>query len=77
MCFATRSRRRPLLTNYQTVKASIDRLKKIEALKNSPEWNEVPKKEQSRADRDLSSLKKSLGGIQEMKNHAISTRCSS
>lgn len=56
-----------MLTNYQTVKASIDRLKKIEALKNSPEWNEVPKKEQSRYERDLASLQKSLGGIQDMK----------
>jgi ribosomal protein S2 len=56
-----------MLTNYQTVKASIDRLKKIEALKGSPEWNEVPKKEQSRYDRDLASLQKSLGGIQDMK----------
>ncbi|MGZ3687298.1 MAG: 30S ribosomal protein S2 [Bdellovibrionota bacterium] len=56
-----------MLTNYQTVKASIDRLKKIEALKNSPEWNEVPKKEQSRYDRELDKLQKSLGGIQDMK----------
>jgi small subunit ribosomal protein S2 len=56
-----------MLTNYQTVKASIDRLKKIEALKNSPEWTEVPKKEQSRYDRELDKLQKSLGGIQEMK----------
>src|SRR3954468_21104708 len=56
-----------MLTNYQTVKASIDRLKKIEALKNSPEWNETPKKEQSRYDRELEKLHKSLGGIQEMK----------
>lgn len=56
-----------MLTNYQTVKASIDRLKKIEALKNSPEWIETPKKEQSRYDRELDKLKKSLGGIEEMK----------
>src|SRR4051812_374492 len=56
-----------MLTNYQTVKASIDRLKKIEALKNSPEWNETPKKEQSRYDRELEKLKKSLGGIEDMK----------
>lgn len=56
-----------MLTNYQTVKASIDRLKKIEALKNSPEWNETPKKMQSRFDRELDKLKKSLGGIEEMK----------
>jgi small subunit ribosomal protein S2 len=56
-----------MLTNYQTVRASIDRLKKIEALKGSPEWNEVPKKEQSRYDRELEKLKKSLGGIEDMK----------
>ncbi len=56
-----------MLTNYQTVKASIDRLKKIEALKNSPEWTETPKKEQSRYDRELEKLHKSLGGIQDMK----------
>ena len=56
-----------MLTNYQTVKASIDRLKKIEALKDSPEWNEVPKKEQSRYNRDFDKLQKSLGGIQDMK----------
>lgn len=56
-----------MLTNYQTVKASIDRLKKIESLKGSPEWNEVPKKEQARYDRELAKLKKSLGGIEDMK----------
>ena len=56
-----------MLTNYQTVKASIDRLKKIEGLKASAEWNEVPKKEQSKYDRELDKLQKSLGGIQDMK----------
>lgn len=56
-----------MLTNYQTVKASIDRLKKLEALKGSPEWNEIPKKEQAMHDRELEKLKKSLGGIQDMK----------
>lgn len=56
-----------MLTNYQTVKASIDRLKKIEALKASAEWNDVPRKEQSRNNRELEKLKASLGGIQDMK----------
>jgi small subunit ribosomal protein S2 len=56
-----------MLTNYQTVKASIDRLKKIETLKNSPEWTDVPKKEQARYDREYDKLKKSLGGIEDMK----------
>jgi small subunit ribosomal protein S2 len=56
-----------MLTNYQTVKASIDRFKKLESLKNSSEWNETPKKMQSKYDRELSKLHKSLGGIQDMK----------
>lgn len=56
-----------MLTNYQTVKASIDRLKKIEALKASAEWNDTPKKEQSKLDRELEKLKQSLGGIEDMK----------
>jgi len=36
-------------------------------LKNSPEWNDTPKKEQARFDRELDKLKKSLGGIEDMK----------
>jgi len=56
-----------MLTNYQTVKASIDRLKKIEGQKASDEWKDISKKEQSRIDREYDKLKKSLGGIEEMK----------
>ena len=56
-----------MLTNFQTVKASIDRLKKIESLKNSESWNDYTKKEQSGFDRELTKLKKALGGIQDMK----------
>ena len=37
-----------MLTNYQTVKASIDRLKKLEALKESEEWNDYSRKIQSK-----------------------------
>ncbi len=56
-----------MLTNYQTVKASIDRLKKLEELKGSPEWDQLPKKEQSRLNRYLDKLIESLGGIKDMK----------
>jgi small subunit ribosomal protein S2 len=57
-----------MLTNYQTVKASIDRLKKLEAMKNNAaEWADVPKKMQSRYEREMDKLHKSLGGIQDMK----------
>jgi small subunit ribosomal protein S2 len=56
-----------MLTNFQTVKASIDRLKKLESLKATDHWNDYTKKEQSGFDRELGKLKKALGGIQDMK----------
>jgi len=56
-----------MLTNYQTVKASIDRLKKIDALKASDEWGQLSKKEASRIERERQKLQQSLGGITEMK----------
>ena len=56
-----------MLTNFQTVKASIDRLKKLESLKATDNWNDYTKKEQSGFDRELGKLKKALGGIQDMK----------
>ncbi len=56
-----------MLTNFQTVKASIDRLKKLESLKGSEQWNDYTKKEQSGFDRELAKLKRGLGGIQDMK----------
>lgn len=56
-----------MLTNYQTIKASIERLKKIEAMKLSDEWNDTSKKMQSKLDRELEKLKQSLGGIEDMK----------
>lgn len=56
-----------MLTNYQTVKASVDRLKKLKTLMESEEWKEVPKKEQARYNRELEKLENSLGGVVEMK----------
>ncbi len=56
-----------MLTNYQTIRQSIDRMKKIEALKASEEWTQVPKKEQARYNRDLEKLQRSLGGIADLK----------
>ncbi len=56
-----------MLTNFQTIKASIDRLKKLETLKSTEQWNDYTKKEQAGFDRELGKLKKALGGIQDMK----------
>lgn len=56
-----------MLTNYQTIKASIDRLKKIETMKLNGEFEALPKKEQSALNREAEKLQASLGGIKEMK----------
>jgi small subunit ribosomal protein S2 len=56
-----------MLTNYQTIRQSIERLRKLEALKASEDWKDTPKKMQSRYEREIQKLKQSLGGIEEMK----------
>ena len=55
------------LTNYQTVKASIDRLKKIEAMKLNGDFEALTKKEQAMLNREADKLDASLGGIKDMK----------
>jgi small subunit ribosomal protein S2 len=55
------------LTNYQTVKASIDRLKKIEAMKTNGDFDALTKKEQAMLGREEEKLNASLGGIKDMK----------
>ncbi len=56
-----------MLTNYQTVRASIERMKTIEKMRTTDEWADLTKKEQSRLDREFVKLEKSLGGIRDMK----------
>lgn len=55
------------LTNYQTVKASIDRLKRIENMRTNGDWEAITKKEQSMLSREEEKLNASLGGIKDMK----------
>ncbi len=55
------------LTNYQTVKASIERLKKIEAMKLNGDFEALTKKEQAMLNREADKLDASLGGIKDMK----------
>ncbi|MEW6057164.1 MAG: 30S ribosomal protein S2 [Bdellovibrionota bacterium] len=55
------------LTNYQTIKASIDRLKRLETLKAGEDFEALTKKEQSMIGREIEKLEASLGGIKDMK----------
>ncbi len=55
-----------MLTNFQTIKRSIDRLNKLEAMKNEEIYNLLPKKEVLELEKERSKLEKTLGGIKNM-----------
>jgi small subunit ribosomal protein S2 len=55
-----------MLTNFQTIKRSIDRLNKLEAMKTEEIYNLLPKKEVLELEKERSRLEKSLGGIKNM-----------
>jgi small subunit ribosomal protein S2 len=55
-----------MLTNFQTIKRSIDRLNKLEAMKNEEIYNLLPKKEVLELEKERSKLERSLGGIKNM-----------
>jgi len=55
------------LTNFRTVKKSLDRFKELLAtMANEEEWNTLSKKDRSRIQRDVERYKKSLDGLKEM-----------
>jgi small subunit ribosomal protein S2 len=57
-----------MLTNFQTIKASIDRLKKLEEILEDPKMAEaLTKKEMLGVRRERDKLMVSLGGIKNMK----------
>ena len=55
-----------MLTNFQTIRKSIDRLKKLEAMKNEEIYNLLPKKEILELEKERTRLERSLGGIKNM-----------
>ena len=56
-----------LLTNYQTVQNSIQKLKNIEAMKEDGRYDMLTKKERLGMDRQQEGLMKNLAGIKDMK----------
>jgi small subunit ribosomal protein S2 len=55
-----------MLTNFATIKRSIDRLKKIEAMAQDGTYDLLTKKEVLQLEREKAKLEKSLGGIKMM-----------
>ena len=55
------------LTNYETILAAIDRLKKLTQMKENEEMEKEGKKNYFRLEKQRQKLEKNLGGIQEMR----------
>lgn len=56
-----------LLTNFQTVQKSIQKMKDIEAMRNDGRFEALTKKERLEYDREHEALNKNLAGIRDMK----------
>jgi small subunit ribosomal protein S2 len=57
-----------MLTNFTTVKKSIERLKKIEAMKEDGTMNLLTKREAAALEKERAKLDKNLSGIKDMKD---------
>ncbi|MDQ5883727.1 MAG: small subunit ribosomal protein [Pseudomonadota bacterium] len=55
-----------MLTNYKTVRQSINRLKELKKMKQEGAFENMIKKEGLMLERELEKLERSLGGIQDM-----------
>ncbi len=56
-----------MLTNFQTIRKRVERLREIEQLRDSGQLEMLPKKEQARLLDELARLEKYLGGIKTLK----------
>ena len=56
-----------MLTNFETIKGRIAKLKKIEAMAEDGKFDVLPKKEVIQLKKEWEKLEKNLGGIKDMK----------
>lgn len=56
-----------MLTNFKTISQSIDKLRKVEKMKENGDFSLLTKKEQSKIEKDVGKLEKNLGGIKNMR----------
>ena len=55
-----------MLTNYRTIKQSIDRLRKLEKMQEDGTFDMLPKKEVAALQKEMFNLERNLGGIKDM-----------
>lgn len=56
-----------MLTNYKTITLSVDKLRKVEKMKETGDFALLTKKERSKIDKDVIKLERNLGGIKDMR----------
>jgi small subunit ribosomal protein S2 len=56
-----------MLTNFETIRLRINRLKELEEMRDTGEFYRRPKKEVAVLNRELTKLEKSLGGLKNMR----------
>ena len=56
-----------MLTNFETIRGRVNKLREMEEFIASGHIEKLPKKEQAQLNRQLSKLSKTLGGIKEMR----------
>ncbi len=54
------------LTNFRTIKKNVERLKKLEKMKEDGTFSALPKKEVLRLEKEQAKMEKTLGGIKNM-----------
>ena len=55
-----------MLTNFETIRARVERLKKLEEMQNDGTFDVLPKKEVILLKKEMEKLERNLGGIKEM-----------
>jgi small subunit ribosomal protein S2 len=56
-----------MLTNYKTITLSVDKIRKVEKMKETGDFSLLTKKERIKIDKDVVKLEKNLGGIKDMR----------
>ena len=56
-----------MLTNYKTITLSVDKLRKVEKMKETGDFSLLTKKERIKIDKEVIKLERNLGGIKEMR----------
>ncbi len=56
-----------MLTNYKTITLSVDKLRKVEKMKETGDFSLLTKKERIKIDKEVIKLERNLGGIKDMR----------